>query len=448
MSQKQKPDPLEVLALPRVIESEAAAIGGILGKHELLDDALSFLQAGDFWDDRHRALFEALTELQSKRVPFDLVALGQLIKENGFKDRVDVAYLAELFKDSWPPSAIHHCRLVKEYSTRRHLADVGRQLVYAVHEPGKDMGGMMADASVALLGITEKTSTKGIQEGKDLLDKCIEKAALKSKNPGHDVGLSTGFASVDKILHGYKSPDLILLAARPSMGKTAWAVNSGIRLAATKQETVLFCSLEMSADQIMQRAVASEAKVPAFKMESGYLSEEEWSRIYTAADFIQKAPFLVDDTGGLQMQELWAKCRRIKRERGLGLVIVDYLQLMRHDGRIDSREQQISYISRSLKAMAKDLKIPVLALSQLNRKVEERQIKIPGLSDLRESGALEQDADIIMFLYRDEVYNKRDDNPKKGIAELIIGKHRNGACGTVHLAFLQAFTAFEELAKA
>ena len=258
-------------------------------------------------------------------------------------------------------------------------------------------------------------------------------------------GVPTGYTDFDHMTSGLQKSDLIILAARPSMGKTALALNMGMRAAIHHEVPVAVFSLEMSMDQLMMRLLGCHGRVDLSRLRSGYLNDEDWSRLYQAAEDLSRAPIYIDDTPALSTMEIRARCRRLKAEKGVGLIIVDYLQLMRSSHRSDSREQEISDISRNLKALAKELDVPVVALSQLNRKVEERSDKRPMISDLRESGAIEQDADVIVFIYRDAAYNKAEDNPNKNIAEIIIGKQRNGPVGMLRLAYFGQYTVFDNL---
>ena len=283
------------------------------------------------------------------------------------------------------------------------------------------------------------------KSSKELVNRVFEELTKRFEQKEAVTGVTTGYNRLDQMTAGLQPSDLIIVAARPSMGKTAFALNMAMRAAVQDNVPVAIYSLEMSMDQLMMRMLCAWGKVDLGHLRRGYLDSEEWSRLYHAADVLGQAPIYIDDTPALSPLELRARTRRLKAESGVGLVMVDYLQLMRGSKRTDSREQEISEISRALKGLAKEMDIPVVALSQLNRKLEERTDKRPLLSDLRESGAIEQDADVIMFIYRDEVYHKQPDNPHKGSAEIIIGKQRNGPIGTATLAYLGSYTAFEDL---
>ena len=307
------------------------------------------------------------------------------------------------------------------------------------------MGALLDESEQAIFAVSQRTAAAPYLSSKDLVDKVFEDLTKRYERKELVTGVPTGYHRLDELTAGFQPSDLIIMAGRPSMGKTAFALNVAMRAAVIHNVPTLFFSLEMSMDQLMQRLLCAWGKVDLRNLRRGFLGDEDWSRLYDAANHLSPAPIYIDDTAALGTLEMRARSRRLRGEKDIGLIVVDYLQLMRPSKRTDSREQEISDISRNLKALAKELNVPVVALSQLNRKVEERADKRPMLSDLRESGAIEQDADLIIFLYRDDVYNKRDDNPKKGTAEIIIGKQRNGPTGEATLAFLKESTAFEEL---
>lgn len=292
--------------------------------------------------------------------------------------------------------------------------------------------------------IRDRSSTNQL-DSKRLLDRVFEDLQKKYEQKSAITGIPTQYHDFDNMTAGLQNSDLIIMAGRPSMGKTAFALNVALRAAARAEAPTVVFSLEMSMEQLMTRLLAVQAKVGLQNLRTGYIEDDDWQKLYGAADVLAKAPLFIDDTPALSTLELQARCRRLKAEHGLSLVIIDYLQLMRASGRTDSREQEISEISRTLKALAKELHVPVIALSQLNRKVEERTDKRPMMSDLRESGAIEQDADIIVFLYRDAAYNKAEDNPLKNHAEIIIAKQRNGPVGKCELFFKKEYTLFENM---
>jgi len=355
-------------------------------------------------------------------------------------------YLASL-TDSVAASsnAIFYARIVKEKSIRRKLIETASNIISQSFEPGQDVEDLLDKSEQQIFTITESKTKPVFRSSKELVGEVFELLEKRVDRRELVTGVPTGYYHLDEITAGFQPTDLIIIAGRPSMGKTAFALNVGMRSAVLHDVPIAIFSLEMSMEQLMMRMLCSWGKVDLKNLRTGFLNDEDWSRLYQAADALSRAPIYIDDTPALTTMEMRARCRRLKSEKDLGMVIVDYLQLMRASRRIDSREQEISEISRALKALAKEMNVPVVALSQLNRKVEERTNKRPMLSDLRESGAIEQDADLILFLYRDEVYNKKEDNPKKGRAEIIIGKQRNGPIGVVELAYLNRYTAFENL---
>ena len=375
--------------------------------------------------------------------------MADFLKQHGQLENVGGAsYLAELAQSVISAAnALHHARIVRDGAVRRELIRASSTIISDCFESSKEVAELLDESEHGIFAISERTQGSLYTHGGKIIERVFDDLMARAERQELVTGVDTGYQRLNEITAGLQPTDLIIIAARPSMGKTAFAMNIAMRAAVGGNVPTAVFSLEMSMEQLMMRMLCSWGKVDLARLRRGFLDDDDWVRLHTAADNLMPAPIYIDDTPALGTMELRARCRRLKSEHGLGLVIVDYLQLMRASRRIDSREQEISDISRNLKALAKELHVPVVALSQLNRKVEERTNKRPLLSDLRESGAIEQDADVIMFLYRDEVYNKSDDNPEKGTAEVIIGKQRNGPTGTVKLAFLGASTAFEDLAE-
>lgn len=432
---------------PHSTEAEQAVLGGVFLKANLLNTLVDTIKAEDFYFPAHQILFEAFLTLYRKNAPIDLASVGQYLHSQSQLEAIGGAvYLAELANAVVSASnAEYFANIVRDKSLQRSLIDACSSIISNCYDPSREVANLLDESESAVFAISERTSGKVFRSAKDLIDSVFDELERRVENQGLVTGVTTGYTRLDQMTSGFQGSDLIIVAARPSMGKTAFALNMAMRAAVTQQVPVAVFSLEMSMEQLMMRMLCSYGKVDLSHLRKGTLDDEDWKRLYEAADVLQRAPIFIDDTPALTTLELRARTRRLRAEHGVGLVMVDYLQLMRSSRRTDSRELEISDISRSLKALAKELNIPVIALSQLNRKVEERTNKRPMLSDLRESGAIEQDADIIMFIYRDEAYNKRDDNPRKGIAEIIIGKQRNGPVGTAELAYLAAHTAFEDL---
>jgi replicative DNA helicase len=357
-------------------------------------------------------------------------------------------YLAELAESVISAAnAEHYATLVRNKSLQRSLIGACSDIISNCYDASQDIEQLLDHSESSIFSISERTTGKVFKSSKELVSKVFEDLEKRVERKELVTGVTTGYFRLDSMTAGLQPSDLIIIAARPSMGKTAFVLNMAMRAAVNAGTPVAIYSLEMSMESLMMRMLCAWGKVDLGKLRKGFLDDEDWAKLYAAADVLSRAPIYIDDTPAITTLDLRARTRRLHADKGVGMVVVDYLQLMRSSRRTDSRELEISDISRNLKALAKELNIPVIALSQLNRKVEERTNKRPMLSDLRESGAIEQDADIIMFVYRDEVYNKRDDNPKKGVAEIIIGKQRNGPTGMAELAYIGSYTAFEDLAE-
>ncbi|MBG0777892.1 MAG: replicative DNA helicase [Desulfovibrionaceae bacterium] len=431
---------------PQNLQAEQAVLGGVFLRNETFHTIVDTLGENDFYSPAHAVIFRAFTELYAKNAPIDLVTVAEHLQATGRIDEVGGAvYLAELAQSEISAAnAQYYARIVREKSLQRRLITVASEIISSSYE-ATDVEGLLDEAEKAVFAVSEGSSSSVFQDSKTLLEKAFEDIARRYERKEMVTGVRTHYTRLDEMTAGLQPSDLIILAARPSMGKTAFALNLGMNAAIFENVPTAIFSLEMSSEQLIQRLLCAWGRVDLASLRRGFLDDEDWNRLYDAANALSAAPIFIDDTPALSTMELRSRCRRIKAERGLGLVIVDYLQLMRSSRRTDSRELEISDISRTLKALAKELHVPVIALSQLNRKVEERTNRRPLLSDLRESGAIEQDADVILFLYRDDVYNKRDDNPKKNVAEVIIGKQRNGPTGEVELFFAKRHTRFENL---
>lgn len=431
---------------PQNLEAEQAVLGGVFLKNSLFHSLVDLVGPEDFYSPAHSTIFQAFIDLYNLNRPIDLVTVTDHLKQAGTLDEVGgPVYIAEL-ADS-PVSAanaVHHARIVRDKSILRRLIDVSSGIISECYE-ARDVDALLDASEKQIFEIAETRTQSGYMASKELVNKVFDQLSARYENKSAVTGIATHYFKFDEMTSGLQNSDLIIVAGRPSMGKTAFALNIALRAAVRSVVPTAIFSLEMSMEQLMTRLLACQGMVELSRLRSGFIDDTDWVKLQEAADVLTKAPIFIDDTPALSTLELRARCRRLKAEHKLGLVVIDYLQLMRSSRDIDSREQEISDISRNLKALAKELELPVIALSQLNRKVEERTNKRPMLSDLRESGAIEQDADVIIFLYRDEFYNKKDDNPKAGMAEIIIGKQRNGPVGEVELAFLKKYTAFENL---
>jgi replicative DNA helicase len=434
---------------PQHLEAEQSILGGILIENEAINRVTEILNADDFYRDAHRKIFNALINLSERDEPADLITLTNELRNIDQLDSIGGAsYLASLI-DAVPTAANiqYYARIVKEKAILRKLIQTSTEIITQSYEDRGDVEGFLDEAERAIFEISERRVRPSfflikdiVKDSFKILERLYEKKELIT-------GVPSGFKELDRLTAGFQPSDLIIVAGRPSMGKTAFCLNLAQHGAIEKKVPIAIFSLEMSKEQLGIRMLCSEAHVEGTKLRSGFLSESDWPRLTIAAGSLSESPIYIDDTAALSVLELRAKARRLKSDHGLGMVIVDYLQLMKGRSRVESRQQEISEISRSLKALAKELNIPVIAVSQLSRKTEERTGNRPQLSDLRESGAIEQDADLILFIYRDEVYNRSEDNPNRGKAEVIIGKQRNGPIGKIDLAFLDKFTTFKDLYK-
>jgi replicative DNA helicase len=431
---------------PHNLEAEQAVLGALLLAPDSFAAVAEILRPEDFYGENHRQIYRVLADLAESGRPIDLVTVTEELKHRDVLEKAGGAsYLATL-AGAVPTAAnvAYYARIVGDKGLLRYLINTCTQLVAQGYEDGTESDGLFNQAERMVLDLSTRRHGQSYRSLKDLLVDTLEQIQKMYENKGEATGVSTGFEDLDKITLGLQHSDLILLAARPSMGKTSLALNIG-RNVASKGTPVAIFSLEMSADQIVLRLLCAEARINMQRLRTGYLTQEDWTRLIAAAKDLAEYPIYIDDTPAISMLELRSKARRLKIEHQIGLVIIDYLQLMQMGKRTENRVQEISEISRLLKSLARELDAPVMALSQLSRAVESRNEKIPMLSDLRESGSLEQDSDVVMFIYRDEYYNP--DTEDKGIAEVVIAKQRNGPTGSVKLAFLKEFTRFATLAK-
>jgi replicative DNA helicase len=434
---------------PQHIEAEQSILGGILIENEAINRVTEILDADDFYRDTHRKIFNALINLSERDEPADLITLTNELRKIDQLDSIGGAsYLASLI-DSVPTAANiqYYARIVKEKAILRKLIQTSTEIITQSYEDRGDVEGFLDEAERAIFDISEKRVRPSFYPIREIVKESFVTIEKLFKKKEAVTGVPSGFKELDRMTAGFQPSDLIIIAGRPSMGKTAFCLDVVEYAAIYNKIPAAIFSLEMSKEQLVIRMLCSQAHVEGTRLRTGYLNESDWPKLTIAAGSLSESPIYIDDTAALSVLELRAKARRLKSDHGLGMVIVDYLQLMKGRSRVESRQQEISEISRSLKALAKELNIPVIAVSQLSRKTEERTGNRPQLSDLRESGAIEQDADLILFIYRDEVYNRSEDNPNRGKAEVIIGKQRNGPIGKIDLAFLDKFTTFKDLYK-
>jgi replicative DNA helicase len=443
---------------PQSIEAEMSVLGGILLENEAINQVLELLAPEDFYREPHRKIFKAMLELSEHREPCDFITLTMMLKKRGdLEEAGGGAYLATLV-DYVPTAAniAYYCKIVKEKSIARKLINASTDIITQGYDEQTDLTELLDKAQRSILEISENQLKRSFYELKALLKDTFKSLEELSERQDHITGVASGFTDLDRMTAGFQRGDLIIIAGRPSMGKTAYALNVAQYAAihADNPVSVAIFSLEMSKEQLAMRLLCSESRIDASKMRTGNLAEGDWEKLTRGASSLSKGKIFIDDTPAISATEMRAKTRRLKAEHNVGMVVVDYLQLMRGRDRSESRQQEISEISRALKALAKELSIPVIALSQLNRSLESRTDKRPMMSDLRESGAIEQDADVIAFVYREAVYcddcRKRDNSCTAGHerdAEIIIGKQRNGPIGTVPLIFCGEYTKFENRAR-
>ncbi|MCZ7564579.1 MAG: replicative DNA helicase [Burkholderiales bacterium] len=447
--------PLVALRVPpHSIEAEQSVLGGLLLDNTAWDRVGDVLAVDDFYRDDHRRIFRQIARLIERAKPADVVTVAEAIESSEDKDKTGgITYLGQLAQNT--PSA-HNIRryaeIVRERAVMRKLVTVGGEIADSALNPaGKEVGQLLDEAESKVFEIAEagNRGREGFKDIHQLLSQVMERVDLlyHRDNPSDITGIPTGFHDLDQMTSGLQEGDLVVVAGRPSMGKTAFALNVGEHVAVENRLPVAVFSMEMAGTQLATRMLGSIGRLDQHKLRTGRLTDEDWNKLTNAVGRLHDAPIHIDESAALNALELRARARRLHRQYGkLGLIIVDYLQLMSASTQGENRATEISEISRSLKALAKELRVPVVALSQLNRSLEQRPNKRPVMSDLRESGAIEQDADLILFIYRDEVYNP--DSPDKGRAEIIIGKQRNGPIGTVSLTFLGQYTRFENYAAA
>jgi replicative DNA helicase len=431
---------------PHSLEAEQSVIGGLMIDNSAWDRIADIVAAEDFYRRDHRLIFNAIGELAERGQPCDAVTVSEFLsRRSELEGAGGLAYLGQLAKDT--PSAaniVAYGNIVRERAMLRELISVGGEIASsAAGADGRDASELIDEAERRVFEIAERGQRRGsgFVELRKILPGTIDRLDELYTSEGHITGIPTGFDDLDKMTAGLQPGDLVIVAGRPSMGKTSFAMNIAEHAAISGKKPVAIFSMEMSAEQLSFRMISSLGRVNQSHLRTGKFSDEDWHRINAAVTIMSEAKIFIDDTPAMNPTEIRARSRRLAREHGLGLIVLDYIQLMQVSGNTENRATELSQISRSLKGLAKELRVPIIALSQLNRSVEQRNDKRPVMSDLRESGAIEQDADLIAFIYRDEVYNK--ETMRKGIADIIVAKQRNGPIGEVHLTFLGEYTKFE-----
>ncbi len=433
--------------MPHSIEAEQSVIGSMLMDREAILVASELVTGEDFYNKQYGVLFETMVELNDKGCPVDLVTLQDKLREKDVPPEVSSLEFVRELLEIVPTSANvkYYANIVAEKSTLRRLIRLNEDIANTCYAGKESLEYILEDTEKRVFQLVQHRNTEDFTPIRQIVMDAMDRIEAASRSQGNVTGIATGFLDLDYRTAGLQPSDLVLIAARPSMGKTAFALNIAQHVAFKQNRTVAIFSLEMSKEQLVNRLFALQSNLNAQNLRTGQLSDEDWEKLVEGAGVIGGSRLYIDDTPGITVPELRSKCRKLKLEQDLAVVFIDYLQLMSGSGRTDSRQQEISDISRSLKALARELKVPVVALSQLSRAVEQRPDHRPMMSDLRESGAIEQDADVVMFIYRDEYYHP--DTEKKGIAEIIISKQRNGPIGTVDLVWLPEYTKFANLQR-
>ncbi len=429
---------------PQNIEAEKALLGSIFLDNKSLQKIVDIIAPHDFYRKENSLIFEAILRLFERGSPIDIITVEDELKDMKVYEEVGGREYVVSLLDVVPTAAHieHYANIVKEKAVLREVISTATEIIRRCYEEDINVNELLDEAERMIFSISERRTHTDFAKAKDLVKVAVSQLEHLMHKRQLITGIPTGFIDFDKMTAGLQPADLIIIAARPGMGKTAFALNIALNVAVNEGEPVALFSLEMSKEQLALRMLATQAMVDYQRLRTGNISPDEWMRIIRAADTLTEAPIFIDDTPGISVLEMRAKARRLQSEYGLKLMIVDYLQLMRGRGKTENRQQEISEISRALKSLAKELNVPVVAISQLSRAVEARSDKRPQLSDLRESGAIEQDADLVVFIYREELYRKTPEN--MNVAEIIIGKQRNGPLGTVRLTFLKEYLKFED----
>jgi replicative DNA helicase len=430
---------------PHNLEAEQSVLGALLIDRDAVIRIAAFLKPHDFYRAAHSVIYDAILTLYNRREPTDFVTLvDQLARNNRIEDAGGEAYLAELI--GAVPTSVHveyYARIVSRTATRRRLIEAGGEIVRIGFDDAEELEAALDRAEQAVFDVSQQRTTRDFRSISEILEAYFDRLDTLHQHKGDIVGIPTGFADLDKLTGGLQRSDLIIIAARPSVGKSALGLGMSFAAAVQHGHTVGLFVLEMSAEQIVQRLLAMETGVDSHRLRMGFIDDSEWNSVVRAFGRLSEASVFIDDTASASLMDVRSKARRLQAEHGLDLLVIDYLQLMTAGRRTDNRVQEISEISRGLKGLARELNIPVVALAQLSRAVESRQSHVPMLSDLRESGSIEQDADVVMFIYREDTYDP--DTDRKGIADLIVAKHRNGPVGTVHLRFFERTARFADL---
>ncbi|MGE7123221.1 replicative DNA helicase [Enterococcus casseliflavus] len=439
---------------PQDIEAEQAVLGAVFLDADAIIDAMEVIAPEDFYRRSHQIIFQAMIQLNDRSESIDLITLkAEIEKSNSLEDVGGLTYLTELSQASPSAASIaYYAKIVDDKATLRNLIQTASRIVTKGFEQDEDVQSIIDQAEKSILEVSEKRNSNGFQSIAEVLNRTIETIDQLAQNNEEITGLPTGYAALDKMTAGLQKEELIILAARPAVGKTAFALNIAQNVGTKTDRSVAIFSLEMGAESLVNRMLCAEGSIEASHLRTGQLSEEEWRNLIVAMGSLSNANIYIDDTLGIKISEIRARCRKLAQEKGnLGLILIDYLQLIEGTGR-ENRQQEVSEISRQLKKLAKELKVPVIALSQLSRGVEQRQDKRPVLSDIRESGSIEQDADIVAFLYRDDYYRSEgddDDEPEEqqnnNVIEVIIEKNRSGARGTVELLFIKEYNKFSSV---
>lgn len=435
--------------MPHSIEAEQSVIGSMIMDRDAITIAAEITNEADFYNRQYAVVFAAMTELHDEGKPVDLVTLQNRLKEKDVPPEVaSLEFVRDLMTAALTSANIrHYAQIVADKAVLRRLIRLSEEISNNCYAGKESLDTILEDAEKRVFDLIQRSISSEFTPIREIVATVIDRIQQAAKTKGNVTGVATGFADLDYRTAGLQPSELILLASRPSMGKTALALNIAYHVAFKLKHSIAIFSLEMSKEQLVNRLISMEARIDSQRLRTGNLSDNEWENLFEGAGVVGKSNLIIDDTPGLSIPELRSKCRKYKLEHNLQMVIIDYLQLMSSSGTraSDSRQQEISDISRALKAIARELDVPVVALSQLSRAVEQRPDRRPMLSDLRDSGAIEQDADVVMFIYRDEYYNKESE--KRGIAEIIIAKQRNGPVGTTELAFLPEFTKFASLSR-
>ncbi len=448
MAQRANVEPIRPNRIPpHNMDAEQSVLGAMLESKEAIANVIEIIKGDDFYKPAHTEIYEAIMSLYGQGEPADAITVAEELSRRGTLENIGGKPYIHGLLEAYPTasSAAHYARIVEEHALLRALIQAGGSVQEIGFSMPEDVAEAIDEAEEIIYNVGDKRLKDDYHPIRELLVKAMEDVETLYERGEHLTGLGSGFPDLDEMTAGFQPSNLIIVAARPAMGKSSLLNDFALQAATRSKAPVVIFTLEMSKEEVVQRFLASEAKVDSQRLRKGSLQEQDWSRLSAALGRLAEAPIFIDDTANITMMEMRAKCRRLKARHGLGLVIVDYLQLMQSPRKSENRQQEVSEISRNLKILARELGVPVICASQLNRGVEMRADKRPLLGDLRESGSIEQDSDVVCFIYRDEVYNP--DSEAKGEAELIVAKHRNGPTGTVRLAFMNQYTKFASIAR-